>query len=88
MVQPIIKAVSAGLPAVFDYLNCRILPSNHISKTLQYDIKDECLERSKANGEKGYGITEVDDLNYPDQTQKHMFIQPKFNSDKSAKNKT
>ena len=44
MVHPIIKAVGDSLPAVFDYLNCRIQTSNHIPDPLQYDIKDEYLE--------------------------------------------
>lgn len=41
MVQPIIKAVKDGLPAVFDFLNSRIVKSDHIAGQLQCETNEK-----------------------------------------------
>ena len=41
MVHPIMKGIECELPQVFEYLNARLLKSDHITHPLQNPLKDK-----------------------------------------------
>jgi len=62
MVHPIIQAVSDELPQVFEYLNARILKSDHITRPLQNPLQEKRIVETQSWGKSG--VCEIDDLCY------------------------
>jgi len=62
MVHPIMQAVENELPQVFEYLDARILKSNHITSPLQNPIKKHRIVETQSWG--NCGAVEIDDLSF------------------------
>ena len=60
MVPAIIKAVELGLPQAFEYINARIMQTQHIPDALNTAIKPYRLHETPSFGE--YGLYVTDDL--------------------------
>ena len=60
MVHPLIKAVELELPQAFEYLNSRIVKTQHIPNALNTAIKEDRLQKTPSFGE--YGLYVTDDL--------------------------
>ena len=71
MVGPLIKAVELELPQAFEYLNSRIVKTQHIPNALNTGIMEDRLQNTPTFGD--YGLIVTDDLTQTETAQDELF---------------